>query len=266
MKYKQIISEKIPWTIEEIELKFPWLKKAKFENAIIEIKNNKVIWHNGHWIDGRFGDEYNSYGEGIHESRAIWKDGIWENGTWVRGYWHNGIWKNGEWRGGIWHNGVWKNGRFWGNFWENGVWENGDFRTGVWKDGIHKNGDFTGVWKGGVWEGGRWNLHKGSGNWQGGIWKSKATHPLEESKTINYIQIIQSLNESLGFEKLSFSILNGLQPGDKVELMMGSILGKQSGIYKVIKENNKIYFIRNKEKYDGNILAEQGRLFKLIGK
>ena len=72
----------------------PWLSKAKFENAIIDIdKNtNEIIWLNGIWING------------------TWENGYWENGTWKNGTWEDGYWENGYWLTGIWKNGTWNRG------------------------------------------------------------------------------------------------------------------------------------------------------------
>src|ERR1700691_3914593 len=67
----------------------PWLSKAKFEDAKIDIdKNtNKIIWKKGTWFDG------------------TWLNGIWEDGTWKNGIWKNGIWKDGTWLNGDWYMG-----------------------------------------------------------------------------------------------------------------------------------------------------------------
>src|ERR1700691_119081 len=72
----------------------PWLLKAKFEDAKIDIdKNtNKIIWKYGTWFDG------------------TWLNGVWEDGTWLNGKWKDGVWKSGIWKDGIWENGTWDRG------------------------------------------------------------------------------------------------------------------------------------------------------------
>lgn len=49
--------------IENILIKegFEWLTNCEIENSVIEIENNKLIWHNGifhsgTWVDGSFGN------------------------------------------------------------------------------------------------------------------------------------------------------------------------------------------------------------------
>lgn len=88
-KIKKVLSDK----------KKDWLLKAEFDNAIIELRGDKVIWHMGTWHRGHWhGDK--------------WMDGIWHNGFWHQGEWQNGTWYNGTWIDGIWHNGVWKKGNW----------------------------------------------------------------------------------------------------------------------------------------------------------
>lgn len=52
---------------EDAENKFPWLGKAKFKNARIDIRDVALIWKDGTWVDG-----------------------IWEDGTWLGGV----MWSN----------------------------------------------------------------------------------------------------------------------------------------------------------------------------
>lgn len=74
-KYKEL---KNGLTLSKIKKKFPWLIKAKFENAVISInKYNNLTWEDGTWMDG------------------IWKGGIWEDGTWKDGTWGWGTWMGG---------------------------------------------------------------------------------------------------------------------------------------------------------------------------
>jgi hypothetical protein len=60
MRFKEIIGGKE----KEALKKFPWLKEAEFENAIIDITDS--------WL--------------------VWKDGLWKDGTWEYGTWKDGIW------------------------------------------------------------------------------------------------------------------------------------------------------------------------------
>lgn len=66
--------------------KWHWLLDAQVDNAVIEIKNNTLIWKDGIWYSGDF------------------LYGIWENGTfwgrWINGLWINGKF-NGEWLTGL---------------------------------------------------------------------------------------------------------------------------------------------------------------------
>jgi hypothetical protein len=68
------------------EHKFYWLIDSEFEDAIIEIKNDTVIWESGNYLSG------------------CWNYGIWLNGN-FHGKWENGIFENGnflgEWISGI---------------------------------------------------------------------------------------------------------------------------------------------------------------------
>jgi hypothetical protein len=69
--------------------KFYWLIDSEIENAVIEIKNETIIWHSGdfysgNWIFGIF-KEGNFYGN--------WINGIFENGN-FKGKWNSGINQN----------------------------------------------------------------------------------------------------------------------------------------------------------------------------
>ena len=104
-----------PKEIEKILLNnnFNWLNLSEIENAIIEIKNNKIYW----------------------------KSGIWYYGDWEYGIWLDGIFKYGNFKGGVWLNGLFKNGTFKNAVWMNGTFENGTF-SGDWRNGTNKNGNF----------------------------------------------------------------------------------------------------------------------------
>lgn len=73
VKYLKIIGG----TEKDAEDKFPWLKPASFQNAIIDIRLEFLVWKDGTWKDG------------------TWLNGIWENGTWKGGTWIKGIWIKG---------------------------------------------------------------------------------------------------------------------------------------------------------------------------
>lgn len=68
------------------ELQFYWLIDSEIESAVIEIKKDTIIWHEGTY---RYGN---------------WKYGIFKNGGFY-GTWENGIWENGTFKG-IWKSGV----------------------------------------------------------------------------------------------------------------------------------------------------------------
>lgn len=89
-------------TIDILKEKYQWVLDAEIENAIIGLKEDKIIWYDGIWRSG------------------AWIYGIWKNGTWMSGVWHNGIWENGNWNYGLWKNGIWENGNWWNGTWENG--------------------------------------------------------------------------------------------------------------------------------------------------
>lgn len=66
--------------------KFYWLIDSEFENAIIEIKKDTVIWHSGDYYSGN------------------WHYGIFKNGNFY-GTWENGIFENGNFKG-KWLSGI----------------------------------------------------------------------------------------------------------------------------------------------------------------
>lgn len=59
---------------------FYWLIDAEVENAVIEILNGTIIWHDGVFYSGN------------------WHYGIFKNGKFF-GNWENGIWENGNFSG-----------------------------------------------------------------------------------------------------------------------------------------------------------------------
>lgn len=66
--------------------KLYWLIDSEFSDAVIEFKNNTVIWHSGIFLSGN---------------------------------WYYGIFKNGEFWG-VWENGIFENGKFKGD-WKSGI-------------------------------------------------------------------------------------------------------------------------------------------------
>ena len=65
---------------------FHWLVDSEVDNAIIEIKNNTVIWIQGDYLSGRW--EYGIFKEG--NFFGTWVNGIFENGN-FSGKWISGI-------------------------------------------------------------------------------------------------------------------------------------------------------------------------------
>lgn len=78
---KKLTNQSMIVSILEKE-KFNWLIDSEIENAIIEIKNKTVIWHDGDYYSGR---------------------------------WHYGIFKGGNFYG-IFENGIFEGGVFKGKF------------------------------------------------------------------------------------------------------------------------------------------------------
>src|SRR3990167_6110188 len=73
MKFKNIKGG----TEKDAYNKFPWLERATFENADIDITNDYLIWEDGFWEGG------------------IWEDGFWGYGVWEGGAWKDGFWEDG---------------------------------------------------------------------------------------------------------------------------------------------------------------------------
>lgn len=136
--------------VEDVMKKFPWLKKAKVKDAVVEIDKGKLVWRSGWWLNG------------------VWEEGIWRYGEWFDGTWKNGIWHDGRWSKGTWENGTWKDGQ-----WMNGEWNGGTFEGGIWRNG---------EWNGGAWKKGKWikGMIKGK--------MSKTPPSMNESKEENAYQ------------------------------------------------------------------------------
>ena len=92
---------------EEAFKKFPWLKKASFQDAEIDITADWLIWKDGIW-------KYGTWEYGFWEG-GTWEGGIWEYGTWEGGIWKYGTWEDGIWKYGTWEDGTWEGGRMWSN-------------------------------------------------------------------------------------------------------------------------------------------------------
>ncbi len=135
-------------TEEEIFNKFPWFKKAVFNNAVVEIFENKLHWIDGHWTSG------------------IWEDGTWSNGIWYDGEWYGGDWYDGKFLKGEWYGGEFNDGEFNGT-WHDGIF-NGKFENGEWYDGTFNNGTFNkSKWHYGTFNGGYFK----DSLWMDGIWE-----------------------------------------------------------------------------------------------
>lgn len=79
-----------------------WMLKPEIDNAVIEIKDNKIYWYNGVFYYG------------------VWEYGIWLDGVFY-GKWNDGVFYNGIFNGDF-YNGIFYNGVF------NGKKHGGDFR------------------------------------------------------------------------------------------------------------------------------------------
>lgn len=99
--------EVIGGTEKDVFKKFPWLKDAKFKDAVVDITKDYIVWEDGIWMEGKWED-------GVWES-GTWEDGLWQDGLWEDGRWKNGIWESGKWNIGVWEDGVWKGGKVWSN-------------------------------------------------------------------------------------------------------------------------------------------------------
>lgn len=83
MRYKSLKFKDKEYTSENIINKilidnsFNWLLDCEIEEALLEIKNNTVIWYEGTLYSG------------------IWKYGIWKSGD-FHGIFENGIFENGN--------------------------------------------------------------------------------------------------------------------------------------------------------------------------
>lgn len=65
---------------------FYWLIDSEVSEAIIEIKNNTLIWHDGSYLSGDW--YYGIFKKGNFFGK--WENGIFEDGT-FEGKWNSGI-------------------------------------------------------------------------------------------------------------------------------------------------------------------------------
>lgn len=92
MKYLELIYGDKKYTNESqindilSKNKFYWLIDSEIEDAVIEIKKDNIIWHNGNYYSGN------------------WYYGIFKNGQFY-GNWENGIFENGNFNG-KWISGI----------------------------------------------------------------------------------------------------------------------------------------------------------------
>lgn len=73
--------------------KFHWLISSEIEDAIIEIKNNTIIWHDGTFYSGTI-------------PYIIWLNGNFKGGRWINGVCMNMIFSGGTFESGIEKNRV----------------------------------------------------------------------------------------------------------------------------------------------------------------
>jgi hypothetical protein len=66
--------------------KFYWLLDSEIENAVLEIKKDTLIWHDGDFLSGNW--YYGIFKKGSFN--GIWENGIFENGS-FDGKWLSGI-------------------------------------------------------------------------------------------------------------------------------------------------------------------------------
>ena len=92
MRYTELKYGNKTYTIEsQIEKilenqKFYWLLDSEFENAVLEIKKDTLIWYSGDFFSGNW--YYGIFKDGSFN--GIWENGIFENGS-FSGKWLSGI-------------------------------------------------------------------------------------------------------------------------------------------------------------------------------
>lgn len=112
-------------TIEKIKKDFPWILKAKIEDAVLGLYRKEggkfgLKWYNGRWEDGIFKDA-------IWET-GVWDDGVFENSTWLCGNFYGGAFQNSNWNDGVFYRGIFNNSYWYsGNWCGGGIWYNSMF-------------------------------------------------------------------------------------------------------------------------------------------
>ena len=66
--------------------KFYWLLDSEIEDAVLEIKKDTLIWHDGKFLSGDW--YYGIFKDGIFHGN--WENGIFEDGS-FRGKWVSGV-------------------------------------------------------------------------------------------------------------------------------------------------------------------------------
>jgi len=92
MRYTELKYSNKTYTIESQinkileNQKFYWLLDSEIENAVLEIKKDTLIWHDGDFYSGNW--YYGIFKKGSFN--GIWENGIFENGS-FSGKWSSGI-------------------------------------------------------------------------------------------------------------------------------------------------------------------------------
>lgn len=92
MRYTELKYDNKTYTIESQinkileNQKFYWLLDSEFENAVLEIKKDTLIWHSGDFFSGNW--HYGIFKGGSFNGN--WENGIFENGS-FSGKWLSGI-------------------------------------------------------------------------------------------------------------------------------------------------------------------------------
>ena len=135
-------------TEEIVRQKFPSFINSRVKDAVIGIREDKLVWYAGTFEDGKF-------------------DGVWETGSFKDGTF-NGLWKNGDFVGGTFK------GSFLSGSFKGGTFLDGNFRAGTFTDGVFKGDSFSGDFKGGIFERGIFESGTFSGgSFSGGVFKGK---------------------------------------------------------------------------------------------
>lgn len=155
--------------------KFPWLGKAKMEDAVFKIDNSGLLrWlhgsFNGTWIDGFFsnGDFRGVCEKGTFDNvrfQGTFKNGKFTGGSFrgdfIKGFFESSTFKDGQFINGVFgpdstfEGGVFKGGTFIKSLFEDGTFEKGIFKESRFSGGTFAGGTFDksefiyGVWQNG---------------------------------------------------------------------------------------------------------------------